>query len=123
MYIHQMASTRNKNTPGDYSLEQRNNFLISEYKTNEGSSYGAPLETHFSGDGLLMGRIAPANLSNNSCDIESQLFGIGATNLVTPKAPVDPMIRQLNSLSIIHRLPVLVPEPLVVERNQRPYPM
>lgn len=117
-----MASTRNKNTPGDYTLEQRNNTLISEYTTSE-KSYGAPLETMYSGDGLLMGRIAPTRLSDNSCDIESQLFGIGATNLVTPKSAVTPILTPLKSLSIIDRLPVLVPEPLVVEKNQRPYPM
>jgi PKD repeat protein len=31
--------------------------------------------------------VASENLSKNACDIESQLFGIGSTNLETPKAP------------------------------------
>ena len=117
-----MASTRNKNTLGDYKLEQRNNTEIREYNTYENSAYGAAQQTNFAGDGLLMGRIAAVQLSNNSCDIESQLFGIGSTNLVIPKEFVEPSIKSLQSLTIIDRLPVLVPEPLVVEKNQRPYP-
>jgi len=117
-----MAGTRNKNTPGDYKLEQNNNIGIIEYNTYKHSSYGAPQQTNFAGDGLLMGRIASAQLSNNYCDIESQLFGIGSTNLVTPKGETTPSIRKLDSLSIIDRLPVIVPEPLVVEGNQRPRP-
>jgi hypothetical protein len=118
-----MASTRSKNTQGDYVLEQRNNTLISQYSAYENSSYGAPVNTHFSGDGLLMGRIAPTKLSDNSCDIESQLFGIGSTNLVIPKEPVHPILKPIQSLSIADRIPLLIPEPLVVEKNQRPYPM
>jgi hypothetical protein len=118
-----MASTRNKNTLGDYELEQRNNVLIDSYSTYENSAYGHPMKTMFSGDGLIMGRIASEQLSTNSCDIESQLFGIGTTNLVKPKSRVSPEIKQLESLDIITRLPVFVPEPLVIEGNQRPYPL
>lgn len=118
-----MASTRNKNTPGNYAIEQRNNTLTAQYSSYEHAAQGAPVDTYFAGDGLIIGRIAASKLSDNSCDIESQLFGIGSTNLVTPKEPIQPSIKPVQSLSIIDRLPILVPEPLVVERNQRPYPM
>lgn len=114
-----MASTRNKNTPGDYKLEQRNNIEINAYNTT--TEYGVPQQTNFAGNGLLPGRVASLQLSNNSCDIESQLFGIGSTNLVVPKQFIEPSIKQLPSLNMMDRLPILVPEPLVVERNQRPY--
>lgn len=117
-----MAGTRNKNTLGDYTLEQNNNIGIAKYNTYKHSAYGAPQQTNFAGDGLLMGRITSDQLSNNYCDIESQLFGIGSTNLVTPKGETIPNIKKIDSLSIIDRLPVIVPEPLVVKGNQRPYP-
>jgi len=114
-----MASTRDRNQPGDYMLEQRINSETTKYSTYE--HYGVPTTTQFAGDGLLMGRMAASNLAFNSCDIESQLFGIGSTNLVNPKSNVTPDIKPLQNLSIIDRLPILVPEPLVVQKNQRPY--
>lgn len=117
-----MAGTRNKNTPGDYKLEQNNNTGIITYNTYTHSSYGAPQQKNFAGDGLLMGRITADQLSSNYCDIESQLFGIGSTNMVAPKGEIIPDIRKIQSLSIIDRLPLIVPEPMVVEGNQRPYP-
>jgi hypothetical protein len=116
-----MSSTRNKNTPGNYSLEQLSNNAGSKYSTFENSAYGKPVETHLPGDGLLPGRIAPTNLAYNACDIESQLFGIGSTNLVSPARPVNPDFKTVQSLNMIDKLPVLVPEPLVIDRNQRPY--
>jgi hypothetical protein len=119
MYIKDMASTRNKNTAGDYKLEQKNNTGISNYSSP--AFYGQPQHTYFPGNGLLTGRMASENLSRNSCDIESQLFGIGSTNLETPKAPCVAEILPHSSLNVIDRLPILVPEPLVVEKNQRPY--
>jgi hypothetical protein len=114
-----MASTRNKNTFGDYRLEQNINKTTAGYSTYV--SYGQPLQTHFPGNGLLAGRIVSENLSRNACDIESQLFGIGSTNLEIPRMPYVPEIKSLQSLNIIDKLPVMVPEPLAVEKNQRPY--
>jgi hypothetical protein len=116
-----MSSTRSKNTPGNYQSEQKSFIQSLNYSVDKNNSYGAPTTTHFAGDGLLAGRVAPENLYFNACDIESQLRGIGTSNLVEQHREVVPMPRNLDSLSIIDRLPILVPEPLVVEKNQRPY--
>lgn len=116
-----MASTRNKNSIGDYQHEIRSYTNASNYMTYEQS--GKAPTNHFAGDGLLMGRMAPENLSSNACDIESQLFGIGSTNLVNPKKHVQPKFHDVKSLNMIDRLPLVIPEPLIVEKNQRPYPM
>ena len=116
-----MSSTRNKNMPGDYALEQ--NSIKVGYKYYTYDSFGKPVETHYAGDGLLPGRIAPTNLAFNACDIESQLFGIGSTNLVRAKGHVIPEIRPVESLSIMQRMPIILPDPLTVLQNQRPYPM
>ena len=114
-----MASTRNKNTPGDYKLETLQNSNMIDYHTNQ--SYGIPQNTYFSGDGLLHGRVASENLSSNSCDIESMLRGIGSTNLETPLPIIQPDITNMKSLSIIDRIPVYLPRDLVVDTNQRPH--
>jgi hypothetical protein len=115
-----MASTRSKNNEGDYHLEQKSNLGFCDYLTSQKTNYGNPITTHFAGNGLLQGRIAPRNLSGNYSDIESQLFGIGTSNMVKHKPNVIPNIYNLDSLNVIHRLPILVPEPLIVEKGQRP---
>ena len=115
-----MASTRSKNNEGDYNLEQKSNTGLCHYLTSPKNNYGTPTTTQFAGNGLLQGRIAPNNLSSNAWDIESQLFGIGTSNMVTKKHTVSPNIHTLQSLNVIDRLPVLLPEPLIVEKGQRP---
>jgi hypothetical protein len=114
-----MASTRNKNTPGDYKLEKKSNNQFIDYNTY--TNYGIPMPINFASDGLLMGRMASEQLSNNACDIESQLFGIGSSNLENPLPEVVPKIKQLNSLSIIDRMPLLLPDTMAQIVEQRPF--
>jgi hypothetical protein len=113
-----MASTSNKNTPGNYSLEHKTNISHGEYMAyvNTGEAH----TNHMAGDGLLPGKIARSKLCNNYCDIESQLFGIGTTNLVNPYKSVEPQLRSIQSLSVFQKQSVQIPEPLVIEKNQRP---
>jgi hypothetical protein len=114
-----MASTRNKNTPGNYALEIEGKREQAVYKMNE--IYSAPVETAYCGDGLLSGSIGPAKLATNYCDIESQLRGIGANNLVAPLPQVTPELNNLRSLSIIDRIPVIVPKSYVHNNEERPF--
>jgi hypothetical protein len=116
-----MASTRSKNTPGDFLAERSINNNTVDYFTNNKYSFGAPLTTYYPGDGILQGRVASENLSHNNIDIETQLFGIGSTNLMNPKVNKTPELKPLYSLSIIDKLPVLIPEPLVIHKDQRPF--
>ena len=116
-----MASTRNLNTPGDYKMEQKAYKDNLDYLTDKKNNYGIPDKIHFAGDGLLMGRIASESLSSNSCDVESFLRGIGSTNLVEPMSDVKPDIRNYKSLDIMNRIPMIMPTPLNVSKNQRPY--
>jgi hypothetical protein len=115
-----MASTRSKNNEGDYYLEQQYNSRSCDYLTHHKNNFGRPISTNFAGNGLLNGRVAPMNLSSNPYDIESQLFGIGTSNMVKPKPDVIPDIYTLKSLDVSDRLKVIVPEPLIVEKGQRP---
>jgi hypothetical protein len=112
-----MASASNRNQPGDYLLEQKQNANVSEYSTY--ATYAQPLQTHFPGNGLLAGRLAYGSLSRNDSDIESFLFGIGSTNLVKPKEPTLIDLKKISSLNVADRTPLLLPDPLVIQPGQR----
>jgi len=118
-----MSSTRDRNCPGDYALEQKQNTGICGYSTYTHSAYGNQNKTFFPGNGLLPGRVAPTNLAFNACDIESYLYGIGSSNLVNPSPPVRPDLKPLDSLSVMKKTPLIIPEPLVIAGGQRPYPL
>ena len=113
-----MSSTRTKNTPGNYDLEQwsygRNvNWCTAEYR-------GPPPQTNLPGNGLLAGNVSRTQLSVNSCDIESMLRGIGSTNLVSPQHQLQAQIKELPSLNICTKIPLLIPANLNVQQYQRP---
>lgn len=61
--------------------------------------------------------------SRNSVEIESALFGINSTNLVTPEKPVKPELTRLPEISYFDRLPLYMPENMVVQTDQRPFPI
>ena len=116
-----MASTCNKNCPGDYKMEQTKYRENLNYLTDKKNGFSVPNETLFAGNGLLMGRIASENLAHNACDIESYLRGTGATNLVNPQTEFYPDIKPFSSLSIMRKTPLIMPDPLIVHKDQRPY--
>ena len=90
-----MASTRSKNTPGNYCLQQREYSEGREYTSYKYSAYGEAYDTRLPGNGLNPGQVPWNTLSQNPADIESFLFGINSTNLVNPAQPLTP---QLNCL-------------------------
>jgi hypothetical protein len=113
-----MASDRTINTRGNYDVEQWTYNRQLGYATQP--EYGVPRQTNLPGNGLLAGNVSRTQLSNNSCDIESMLFGIGSTNLVTPQQPTQPEIKYLQSLNVHEKIPLLIPSALKIEPNQRP---
>lgn len=130
-----MASTRNKNTSGNYQLEQLEKYKQANYQVFENGSCAKASTTNLPGNGLLTGRIASSSLSNNYCDIESFLYGIGSTNLVKPSENLVANIYEIDSLNIIKKPPVIVDPFLIpttvenkntnnwwdkIEQNQRP---
>lgn len=116
-----MASTRNKNTMGNYRLEQRQNRLSEEYRLHP--QYGTAYSTHLPGDGFLPARMPWNQLSHNAVETETFLFGIGSTNLVNPPPCFTPQIAQLSSAHLFQKSPVIMPEPLVLDSPQRPFPI
>jgi hypothetical protein len=118
-----MASTRNKNTPGNYNLEQREFRQTEKYVLYANSQYGSAYNTMLPGNGLLPAQIPWNKMSHNAADTESFLFGINSTNLVNPAPCFVPEIIKLNSTNIYDKSPLYIPEPLVIEKNQRPFPV
>jgi len=118
-----MASTRSKNTLGNYCLEQNKYSGSQNYFLYPYSQYGQSYDTKFPGVGLLPGQIPGNQLSHNSQDIESFLFGINSTNLVNSAQPLYPDIKELCSANIFKKGATYIPEPLVIEKNQRPFPI
>ena len=116
-----MASTRSINCPGNYCVEQWSYNKQSAYSTYK--EYAFADRTLLPGDGLLGARIPETELAGNPKDIESFLFGIGSTNLVTPQAPLHPELKQMQSLAIMTKVPLIMPKDLVIQNDQRQYPM
>ena len=118
-----MASTRNRNTPGNYCLEQKQFKQSENYTLYPHSQYGDACNTKLPGNGLLPAQIPWNKLSYNAADTESFLFGINSTNLVNPAPCFVPEIAKLQSANIYQTPHIYIPEPLVIEKNQRPYPI
>lgn len=118
-----MASTRNRNTPNNYCLEQRQYKNSSNYTLYPNSQYGAAYNTRLPGNGLLPGQIPWNKLSYNAPDTESFLFGINSSNLVNPVPYFVPEPVKLASTNIFDKNPTFMPEPLVIQNNQRPFPV
>ena len=118
-----MASTRNKNTAGNFALEQQQYQEFSQYTLYANSQYGAAYNTRLPGNGLLPAQMPWNKLSYNAPDTESFLFGINSTNLVNPAPCFVPEIAQLDSTNIYEKGIVFMPEPLVMDKRQRPFPV
>ena len=115
-----MASTRNRNTQGNYRAEQWSLEQNRVHQSYLHAAAGQAITTHFAGNGLVGGWMPRTELSHNPIDIESFLHGTGSTNLVVKKQEPTPYFKTIDTLSICDRTPLLLPKPLYVEANQRP---
>tara|TARA_B100001540_G_C15254735_1_gene394320 strand:- start:43 stop:399 length:357 start_codon:yes stop_codon:yes gene_type:complete len=118
-----MASTRNINAPGNYKLEQRQFENNLQYNTFENSAHGSAYNPAFIDLGMNPTHMCRNNLSYNPIEIESSLFGINSTNLVNPQKEVHPELKELDSKKLFNRIPMIMPIPLAIENDQRPFPI
>jgi hypothetical protein len=118
-----MASTRNRNTRGDYDLEQATYKTSRIYNNYEHGAQGCAFRPSIPTIGLMPNHMPRNTFSKNSVDIETMLFGINSSNLVKPQKPVKPEFKRIPTSVFFDRLPVHMPKPLVIENNQRPYPI
>lgn len=116
-----MASTRNKNTKLDYNLEQKVNTNLIDNSLYYHSSSGRPINECIPSIGYLPSHMSRDALANNPVDIESTLYGIGASNLVESCNPPEPSLRNVEFKEWFDRRSnIIMPHPLVFENNQRP---
>jgi hypothetical protein len=118
-----MASTRNNNTPNDYCLQQRGYNESRNYLDYQFASTGRAYKNALPEMGINPSHMPRDAFSKNSIDIETALLGIGSTNLVNPQAQITPNLTILPEVSYFDKLQNLMPEPLVIEKNQRPFPI
>jgi hypothetical protein len=118
-----MASTRNKNTPGNYCLDQRQNVGIESWQLYHNGANGFAYDTRLPGNGLNPGQMSWSTLSYNPADIESFLFGINSTNLVKPAGPLTPELKCLQTANVFESAPVIMPVPQAIPKYQRPFPV
>lgn len=115
-----MASTRNKNTRENYSIQTNLNKNSDMYRLNDNFSINN--KTFLPDFGLNPAQLPRDSqvMYNNSVDVESSLFGINATNLVNPRESIKgsnitrPVIRFYNKNALI------MPKGIVMEKDQRP---
>jgi hypothetical protein len=120
-----MASTRNKNTPINYKLEQLQNINNEKYNVYKHSSSGQPYMINLPGNGFGGSCISAEKLSNNYVDIESFLRGTGTTNLERPGGgfmTLTPELNTINPINLYENPEVLMPLPLITS-PERPWPI
>lgn len=118
-----MASTRNKNTPDDYCLQQRSYKMSRDLISYQHGAFGSAYHNAQPCLGFNASHMPWTALSHNPVEIESSLFGINANNLVNPQPTVQPQLKTLPMKSFFERQDVIMPEKLVVSKTQRPFPI
>ena len=118
-----MASTRNKNTSGNYCLDQRQNTGIESWQLYKNGANGYAYDTKLPGNGLNPGQLPWDTLSHNPVDIETFLFGINSTNLVNPASALTPELKCLQQADAFKSSPIIMPIPQAIPKYQRPFPI
>lgn len=115
-----MASTRNINTKGNYRLEIERDQQYLNYETYANSQNGEAYKTTLPALGYNPSHMPRQVFSHNSIDIESALFGINSTNMVTPQAPVVPQMKTIKTVEVFKTPKLIMPKEFNPEKNQRP---
>jgi hypothetical protein len=117
-----MSSTRNKNMPFEHAQQLRRFEHGGIWNQYEHGSGGRAVLTHVPGDGIVGGaqRMHCTLFASNGIDVESQLFGIGSNNLVTPKDEVFPHFTTPASMQLVScKQPIHVPQAYTPSPTER----
>jgi len=111
-----------KNSPGQYCLEQK--ALYNQQKYLHLKNSRVPSINKFPGLGINSGNMSGGYydnvLSNNTANIESNLFGIKQFDLTKKQEKFIPELNKLDSQEFFKTPRVFIPEPLVIQKGQRP---
>ena len=115
-----MACTRDKNSKGNYCLEQKGLEHVRQnlafYNAPNGHAYRPAFPDLYNN-----GHVPADVLSCNNVDIESALFGIDSCNLVNPKSQTVAELKKLPSVSFFERPQVIRPAGVYPDNSQRPF--
>jgi hypothetical protein len=121
-----MASTRNKNSLGNYCCERNRYNMRSNYILNNTQSEFPKL----AGNGLIQGPMYSSYLANNSIDIESFLRGIrstdfsqlncSSTSFYTSHPILQPEFKTLPHFNLYCNQSIIMPESFTPSQNERP---
>ena len=112
-----MASTRNLNMRDDYIVQQKRLSQKREYDINP---YGRPTQELLPTQMMNYGSMSRDGLSTNAVDIETELFGVGSTNLVVEKSPVRPGLIKHGEIDFSTQSPLVMDEKYTQVVGQRP---
>lgn len=122
-YSKYMASTRNNNMPAEYCLQQAGINSQRMHRSFLNSPAGRAYDPAMPLIGTLPTWLPATLLSQNPVTIESQLFGIGANNLVCPQEKERARLSTLPVKSFF-KLPKKVEEEQCPDYgHQRPFPL
>ena len=111
-----------KNSPGQYCLKQKEMRKHEDYLLSDKGQ--TPQESRMPELGVNVGNMRGGFYSNilseNASDIESTLFGIRQRDLTKPQEKKLFILKKIGTQEFFKTPRVFVPEPLVVQRDQRP---
>ena len=114
-----MASTRNINNITNYCYTQLEQQKWRAHVTQPMRRVNQ--EPAYPNVGINAPQYMPnTQLSKDSVDIESRLFGINSTNLVNPQKPMQPTLYQLPTTTFFERPYQIYPKFHYSKDNQRP---
>jgi hypothetical protein len=114
-----MASTRNKNTFGNYcdqqrQLQKQEDWFMTNYKfENPRPAYPCA--------GINVQHVPWNELSRNPVDIETYLYGISANNFVNPLPKLDPELKTFDTISFFETPKLYIPVLPPYLHGQRPF--
>lgn len=113
-------NTRDKNSSANYCLEQKALGHIRDHILFINGPSGHGYDPAF--PELYMNGSMPAdNLSCNSVDIESRLFGINTNNLVNPAQPTQAQLKTLPLTSFFETPKLQKSKRIQQDTTQRPF--
>ena len=112
--------TRDKNSSANYCLEQKGLGQIRDHLLFINGPGGHAYKPAFP-ELYINGTMPPDNLSCNSVDIESRLFGINTNNLVNPAPPTQAQLKTLPTTTFFEKPKFQRSERVQQDTTQRPF--
>ena len=114
-----MASTRNKNTYGNYCDQQRQiqkqeDWFMTNYK------FENP-RVAFPSAGINVQHVPSTTLATNPVDIENYLYGISANNFINPLPTLVPDMKKMEDVCFFETPKLYVPVLPPYLQGQRPF--